>query len=92
MRVEQWPCGHVEVVEIADLREIDLEHVFADKIAHAFVHAYALLMARRVKRNRSARHVVHEHVEIGSATLIESRHGEGSYLLGVPASCGRCTC
>src|SRR5215469_1264616 len=76
VRFEQWSGRHVEVVEIADLREIDLEYVLADEVAHALVHAEALFVAGRVERRRAADHIVHEHVEIRGATLIESGHGK----------------
>ena len=64
-----------QVVEAADLREVDREHVVADEIAKCALHADALFVPGRVERNDAGVDVVQEHLEIRGTRMVEPGAG-----------------
>lgn len=71
--------GLEEVVEAADLGEVDREDVVAQEVAEGRVHPLALHVARRMKRDDAGVDVVEEHVEVRGPALI---HAAGHSIPG----------
>ena len=73
LRLDQRAFGLQEVVEPADLGEVDREHVVADEIAERALHPDALFVPRGMKRNDARVDVVQQHLEIRGARMVEPR-------------------
>ena len=73
LRFDERPFGLQQVVEPADLRQVDREHVVADEVAKRALHPDALLVARRVERDDARIHVVEQDLEVRGARMIELR-------------------
>ena len=77
--LDQRPFGLQQVVEPADLGEVDRQHVVADEIAEGAIHPDALLVPGRVERDDAGIDVVQQHLEVRGARMVERgagrRHG-----------------
>ncbi len=71
LRVDQRLFGLQQVVEPADLGEVDRQHVVADEVAERALHPDPLLVARRVERDDARVDVVEQDLEVRRAGLIE---------------------
>jgi hypothetical protein len=80
LRLDERSLGLQEIVQPADLREVDRQHVVADEVAEGAFHPDALFVAGRVERDNAGVHIVQEHLEVRGARMIES--GDGCRLGG----------
>ena len=76
LRVRDRLFGLQEIVEAADLREIDREHVVAEKIAERPIHSPTLHVAGCVKRDDAGVHVVEEDIEVRRPGLVHDDYFE----------------
>ena len=73
LRFDQRLFGLQQVVEPADLGEVDRQHVVADEIAEGALHPDALLVPGRVERDDAGVDVVEQDLEVRRARLVERR-------------------
>ncbi len=71
LRFDQRSLGLQQVVEPADLGEVDREHVVADEVAERALHADALLVTGRMERDDAGVDIVQQHLEVRGARMIE---------------------
>src|SRR5581483_6863909 len=72
LRFDQRLFRLQQIVEPANLRQVDREHVVADEVAEAALHPDPLVVAGRVKRDHAPVDVVEEDLEVRRARLIEA--------------------
>ena len=69
--LDEGTLGLQEIVEPADLGEVDRQHVVADEIAERPLHPDALFVPRRMERDDAGIDVIQEHLEVRGARMIE---------------------
>ena len=93
LRLDQGALGLQQVVEPADLGQVDRQHVVADEVAEGAIHPDPLLVAGRVERDDARIDVVQQHLKVRGARVVErgafgrrgrarGDHNGGDYITG----------
>ena len=71
LRFDQRSFGLQQIVQTANLGQIDRQHIIADKVAECPVHPDALLVARGMKWDHARIDIIQEYLKVRRARLIE---------------------